>query len=240
MNKITNHRIGLIVPSVNTRMEPEFYRVADIRDVNYYTARVFMTNPTEEILIAMEKDLRRAATMISSVLPEAVVYGCTSGSFIKGEIWDNQIIAQIEEICHCPAVTTSRAMLNAIQELGLKKITLVTPYTDDINEKEVAFFEHNRIRVVAMKGLQIADIETLRTRTQEEMRQLVLSTDVAESEGVFISCTAVEGTSVCQELEDRLGKPVLSSNLVSLWNVLRLIGYHKWVEGYGILLRKHL
>ena len=40
-------------------------------------------------------------------------------------------------------------------------MTLVTPYTDDINEKEKAFLEMNGIQVVAMKGLQIVPAEEL-------------------------------------------------------------------------------
>ena len=80
-------------------------------------------------------------------------------------------------------------------------MTLVTPYTDDINEKEKAFLEMNGIQVVAMKGLQIVPAEELRTTSAEAFEELVLSTDVPESDAVFISCTNVEGFHICDALE---------------------------------------
>ena len=109
-------------------------------------------------------------------------------------------------------------MVDSICEVGAKKVTLVTPYTDDINEKEKAFLEMNGIQVVAMKG----------------------STDVPESDAVFISCTNVEGFHICDALERKLGKPVLTSNVACIWSMLSSIENDVTVDDHGILLREHL
>lgn len=239
-NAIDKRRVGLILPSVNIRMEPEFYRCPALKDFNFYSTRVLLDDTTEETLKAMERGLDHAAEMLATVFPEIVVYACTSGSFISGTGGNLYIIQTIEGQCHCPVVTASQAMINSMKKLGARKITLVTPYTDDINEKERDFFKDNGIIVTAMKGLQIVDAETIRTQSVENIYELVISTDVAESEAIFISCTNVEGLYIADDLEQKLGKPVVSSNIACLWELLRTLGCSDGIEGHGVLLREHL
>jgi maleate cis-trans isomerase len=239
-NAIDKRRIGLILPSVNIRMEPEFYRCAALKDFNFYSTRVLLDDTTEETLKAMERDLDHAAKMLATVFPEVVVYACTSGSFISGVKGNSHIIETIKEHCHCPVVTASQAMINSMKELGVRTITLVTPYTDDINEKEKEFFENNGIRVTSMNGLQIVEAETLRTQSVESITDLVMRTDVPESEAIFISCTNVEGLYIAEDLEQKLGKPVVSSNIACLWALLKILGCTDAIQGHGVLLREHL
>ena len=237
---IDKRRIGLILPSVNIRMEPELNNCPQLSEFNFYATRVMLDDTTEDTLRAMERDLQHAAKMLATVFPEVVVYGCTSGSFIGGKDGNANIIKTIADECHCPVVTASQAMVNAIQEVRAKKLTLVTPYTDDINQKEKDFLELNGIEVVAMKGLQIVPAEELRTQTAERIIELVLETDVSESDAVFISCTNVEGFQISEELERKLNKPVLSSNIACMWSMLRAIKYDVHIDNHGILLREHL
>ena len=36
-----------------------------------------------------------------------------------------------------------------------------------------------------------------------------------------------------------LGKPVLTTNMVSIWGALRMLGHREPIAGYGALLREH-
>ena len=239
-NDVGKRRIGLILPSVNIRMEPELNRCPQLNGFNFYATRVLLDDTTEDTLKAMERDLKHAAEMLATVFPEVVVYGCTSGSFIGGTDGNANIIQTIGSICHCPVVTASQAMADAVKAVGAKKLTLVTPYTDDINEKERDFLELNGVQVVAMKGLQIVPAEELRTRPAEDIEELVLSTDIPESDAVFISCTNVEGFHICDGLEKKIGKPVLTSNVACIWSMLRAIKNEVCIEDHGVLLREYL
>lgn len=223
-NDVAKRRIGLILPSVNIRMEPELNRCKELLEFNFYSTRVMLDNTTEETLKAMESDLQRAAQMIATVFPEAVIYGCTSGSFIQGNDGNSNIVNIIGKYCKCPIITASWAMINSIKSLGAKKITLVTPYTDDINEAEKVFFESNGISIAAMRGLKIIPAEKLRT----------------QSEAVFISCTNVEGFHICEKLEKKIKKPVISSNIACLWALLKAIPNEIKIINRGTLLRDYL
>ena len=179
LHEAPERRIGLILPSVNVMMEPEFNRIAP-RNINFYAARVLLTETTPEALMEMEKDLERQALMIESVKPIAVAYACTSGSFIGGPDWDNEIKAKIKSIAGCPAVTTSSAMLDAVNALGIKNLGVVTPYIDRINVEEKKFFESNGIPVGAIMGLQITDAEILHAQTPETIMEMVRKIDSSE------------------------------------------------------------
>lgn len=239
-NDVTKRRIGLILPSVNIRMEPELNRCKELLEFNFYSTRVMLDNTTEETLKAMESDLQRAAQMIATVFPEAVIYGCTSGSFIQGNDGNSNIVNIIGKYCKCPIITASWAMINSIKSLGAKKITLVTPYTDDINEAEKVFFESNGISIAAMRGLKIIPAEKLRTQSVEAIEDLVLKTDTSDSEAVFISCTNVEGFHICEKLEKKIKKPVISSNIACLWALLKAIPNEIKIINRGTLLRDYL
>ena len=72
-NDIDKRRIGLILPSVNIRMEPELNHCPQLSEFNFYATRVLLDDTTEDTLRAMERDLQHAAKMISTVFPEAVI-----------------------------------------------------------------------------------------------------------------------------------------------------------------------
>lgn len=240
-NDVDKRRIGLILPSVNIRMEPELNRCKQLADYfNFYATRVLLDNTTEDTLKSMEQDLSRAAKMIATVYPEAVIYGCTSGSFINGENGNANIIETIQLQCQCPVITASQAMIDALRQIKVKKLTLVTPYTDDINLKEKHFLEKNGIEVVSMRGLQIVPAEILRTQPVETIKKLVLATDVKEADAIFISCTNIEGFHICDSLESKVGKPVVTSNIACLWALLHTIPNDVVIKDHGVLLRKYL
>ena len=51
---VDKRRIGLILPSVNIRMEPELNRCPQLNGFNFYATRVLLDDTTEDTLRAME------------------------------------------------------------------------------------------------------------------------------------------------------------------------------------------
>lgn len=232
-------RLGVILPSVNVYLEPEFNQIAP-KTFSFHTTRVLLTKTTPEALVQMEEDLEYACRLIASVFPKAVAYACTSGSFIKGLEWDREIMKKIESLVGCPAVTTSSAMLQALKELEITSVAVATPYIDRINKEEKKFFEDNGLKVPVIKGLQITDAEILHAQTPDTIYEMVVGLDQESVDGFFISCTDFRGLEVADLIEKKLGKPVVTSNQATLWALLRLIDYKGSIKGYGRLLEHHL
>lgn len=233
-------RIGMIMPSINIRLEPEYYRTPELSGFNFYTSRIKLGQVTEEGLIGMEKDVAYAAEMIRDVFAEAVIFGCTSGSLVQGMEGEKKLSDTIGSICGCPVITATRAVLDALDALNARKITLVTPYLDSINEKEKEFLEDLGYTVCGMRGLGIADPEEMRTQPVEVIDQMISEADTDEADVIFISCTNVEGFHICDMLEKKYNKPVISSNLCCLWDTLRILKAPVRIDYLGTLMREHL
>jgi maleate isomerase len=69
-----------------------------------------------------------------------------------------------------------------------------------------------------------------RIKPQSIFEAAVAAGEEREAEAVFISCTNLRCIDVIAPAEERLGKPVLSSNLALLWHMLTLAG----IETKGI------
>src|SRR5450759_1708092 len=107
-------RIGLLVPSINTTMETEFWRIAPA-GVSVHTARIAGgRHGTPEELRSMEHASKQAAQEVAMVEPDVVVYGCTSGSFFEGPAWNKKISEQLTEITKAPTVTTAGALVISV------------------------------------------------------------------------------------------------------------------------------
>lgn len=228
-------RIGLILPSVNVLMEPEYYKLG-IKGLHFHATRVLLTETTPEALKRMEKDLDYAIKLISSVKPDVVAYACTSGSFIGGLEWDKDIIKKIQDNLGCPAVTTSSAMIDALRQMNIKRPVVITPYIDTINEMEKRFLVNNGFEVANITGMQIIDAEELHAKTPDEIYEFALNADKPQADGMFISCTDFRGMEVAEELEKQIKKPVVTSNQATLWWLLKALDIRCKIEGQGTLL----
>ncbi len=227
-------RVGLIVPSVNTTIEPDFAWAAPTT-LSFHTARVMLHATTPEGLRAMNREVESAARLLASTTPDAVAFACTSGTFLDGDAALTRQLQDIAGIVGCPVVATSRAIIDACRALGLRRLALATPYLDVINLAEHAFLSEQGLDVVAMKGLGLSG-KAIREVPPDAVAALVRETDCAAAEAVFVSCTDFRALEIVDELEHELGKPIITSNSVTLWGILKALGLPTHVAGLGRLL----
>jgi maleate isomerase len=148
-------RLGIMVPSVNTVMEPELNRLAP-EGVSVHAARLRADGAfAPDTLLAMAEHTERAAEELAHAA-DVLAYACTSGSFVQGRGWDEDLVARIERVTRKPATTTSTAIVRALTALGLHTIAVATPYTLEVNERLAAFFEQHGFAVLGVKGLGVA------------------------------------------------------------------------------------
>jgi maleate cis-trans isomerase len=230
-----DYRVGLLVPSSNTTVEPEFYRALP-DDVTLHCARMFLQQITSDSIERTADDVERESRGLASADVDVVVLGATAPSFIKGLGYDREMCARIEKACGKPAVTTSSGLVDALRALGIRRVSLGSAYTDSVNEICAGFLRGNEIDVVTMDGLGMVDnlaVGRLPAQTAYDMGRAI---DRPESEGIVLACTNWRSMSIVASLEQDLGKPVLSTTQVSIWAALRKIGYPRPIHGYGRLL----
>ena len=235
-----NRRLGLIVPSSNTVMEPEFYELLS-PDFSIHTARMRLKEVTAESLAKMEEEAEEESLKLADAGVGIIGYGCTSGSLLKGMGHDKVIEEKIEKCSGIPAVATSGAVIDALKAFNVRKIAVATPYIDEINALEKKFLSASAFQIVDFKAFGIKENLKIGKLKPEQAYELVMELDSKEAEVIFISCTNFSTIEVIEKLEGELGKPVISSNIATIWAMLKKFkGSKPKIEGCGKLLREKL
>jgi maleate isomerase len=231
-------RIGLLVPSINTTMETEFWRIAPA-GVSVHTARIAGgRHGTPEELRGMESASKHAAAEVAMVEPDVVVYGCTSGSFFEGPEWNKRICEQLTGIAKAPTVTTAGAMADCLVAGGYKKVDVVTPYVEVTNERLKQFLRTFGVEVVTLGTFDMLDMFDHAKIEPGEIYRKVRDITTPKSEAVFVACTQLRAMEVLDNLERDLGKPVYSAVQASAWAAYQAMGVDPRITDCGSLLRK--
>jgi len=215
-------RLGIIIPSVNGTTESEFFRCLP-DGVSAHFTRMEFSATTPEQYEGMLADVPSGARMLSHAHVTALMFACTSGSFYGGLGYDQKVISILREQCNVPCSTTSTAAVKAFRAVGAKKIAMATPYQDWVNKKEKDFFEGSGFQVVNEAGLGLTGFDVCELHP-ETFYSFAKSQDRPNADILFLSCMGLRTLEILPRLEQDLGKPVLSSNQVSLWELLNLAG----------------
>lgn len=172
--------------------------------------------------VSNDDDVAAAARNLSAVRPKVMAYACTSGSFINGMAGARRTSKVMEAASGAQGITTSEALLEALNHLGVSRVVVITPYVEELTVRLGDFLEEAGHSVVAQAGLGLdGGIWEVPYQTT---CALIRAADVPEGEVIFISCTNLPTYDLIGALEEELGKPVLSANQVTAWASLRRLG----------------
>ena len=233
-------RIGVIVPSVNTVVEPWFSAVCP-PGVTVHAARMFLDNNlTTDALLRMDRDEgMRGVKQIMSCRPASVAYCCTASSIVQGLEYDGRLNHELNQAAGVPSFTATRGIIDALHAVGARRIAVCSPYTQSIDDAEHVFFSAAGFEILGSAHLGIADSFKLADPTADDIMQLALKAWHADADATLITCLNMNSHSVIELLEQRTGKPVITSTQATLWKLLRAAGIEARINGYGTLLAEH-
>ncbi|RCV57777.1 maleate cis-trans isomerase family protein [Marinitenerispora sediminis] len=168
---------------------------------------------------------------------DAIVWACTSGSFVFGWEGAARQVAGVREVAGVPASSTSFAFVNAVRHLGLGRVAVAATYPDDVAQRFVEFLRDGGIEVASMSSRGIVTAAEVGTLPPADVLDFVARNDHPDAEAVLVPDTALHSAGILDDLERRLGKPVLTANQVSVWEGLRLAGETSARSGLGTLFR---
>ena len=234
-NKKENPRIGLITLASDFRIEKDFNNIIYGKDIDLYCNRIKCYNPlTNETLKKMADDIPDVA---KDILPDqkldCVAYGCTSGTIAAGY---QSIFEKVNSVKPNTKVTTPiTSAINAMKSLNIKKLSIFTPYTNEINQSVINYFEKENIEIDELSYFDIASDLDIGKVDPQYLFDSLSKINISKSDALFISCTALPVLSLITELEKKINKVVLSSNQTLIWDTLKEINYNNKVEGFGEL-----
>ncbi|GAA2687447.1 hypothetical protein GCM10010400_60020 [Streptomyces aculeolatus] len=174
-------------------------------------------------LVSEHQTLREAVRALTAVSPEVIAYACASGSFADGRMGERAMTAAMSSAAAVPAMTTSGAMLSALNEIGARRTAIVTPYTPSVTGALEEFLEEGGIEVTGRASLGLTrHIWRVPYREVVEMARIAVAQ--GSPDALFISCTNLPTYDVIPQLEAELRMPVLSANQVTVWAALQRIG----------------
>ncbi|MDH6195575.1 maleate isomerase [Mycobacterium frederiksbergense] len=220
-------RIGMIVPSSNTCLEPTTYRMLGERsDVNVYFTRI----PVSRVGLDSTSDaqfdtagMEAAAVLLATAGVDVIVWNGTAGSWL-GTAHDRAITAAITTMTGVRALTSTQACMAAFEALGVRRIGLVTPYPDDMNAKIGECYRDEGITVTAAHGFGLTETTDIARIRPEEL--LAPARQVARSnpDAIAYVCTNLHGADTVEATRTELGMPVLDSVAVTLAASLAMVG----------------
>ena len=220
-------RIGLITPmSENT--EHAFHIYAP-EGVSFSSMKINFPGPTPEGLLVLTDQLEENAAKYKGYPNmKLIVFGCTSGSCIKGSGWDKECSEVIERASGIPGLTSSTTVLEALKALGTKKVAVLTPYPEATNIIEKKFLEDNGFTVTNIVGMDVSCIDDncrlFETLSEDFIYDSCMSVNLNGADTFFLSCMGLTTLEVLEKIENDLKVPVVTSHQATLWGALRHSG----------------
>jgi maleate isomerase len=216
-------RIGLIVPSSNTVMEPDFHQQIG-RTATVSTTRIFLEEVTRgEELRMLDNDLPKAIELIRTTAPDVVVFGCTSAGALGTLAHDREIGERIRKGAGAPAITVLEAVLTQVRAIDPRKIALFTPYTEDLTNSIASSLTEAGYPPMKAVGMGIlANLDIGRVPPSEVIRFVESQVKGCSPDCVFLSCTNWRSVEAIEPLQKKLGIPIVTSNQAALDAVRRV------------------
>ncbi len=228
-------RLGLLVLTTDAASEWDFKRYTRLKGVECFVSRMPMAlKATKETLAALEGEVVDAT---ANLLPwadfDAIAFSCTTGSVAVGPEKLRNLVQSVKP--GVPVCNPVDAALKGLAALNCKRVAVITPYIDEVNQTLEDYFDQRGIELTAKASFkQGGDPEMNRIDPECILEEAVkLGSD--DCDGVFISCTGLCTSGVVQRIEDQLGKPVVTSNQALSWASLRSAGVNDPIDGYGQL-----
>jgi maleate isomerase len=217
----TTASIGMILP-FDSALDREFWQyVPDSVDL-FLTRTPHVAGPLGVPLMAAVSEpasiLSAAADMAVALDPDVVVYACTSGSFLRGLDACRQLRADIEAAGCRRGGSTSEFVLDALELLGAGRVAVAAPYDDEMTGLLLDFLREAGHDPVSFANLGMTGDP--KTVDPQRVLGLARAADSPTAEALILSCTNLRTFELVPMLESELGKPVLTSNQVSVWGAL--------------------
>ncbi|MCP4316249.1 MAG: Asp/Glu racemase [Hyphomicrobiales bacterium] len=216
---------GLVVLQTDETIEHDFRRLLPIDNVALYASRVPSgLDVSCETLGEMEKTIPAAVGLFPPWLKfECIGYGCTSASSVIGP-------ARIAELVHGEAETQAvtepvSALVAACGHLGLSRLGFLSPYVEEVSGTLRSVLAERGVETPVFGSFNEAVEEKVARLSGQSIMDAALEIGASDAvDAVFLSCTNLRTLDVIAQLEARLNKPVLSSNLALAWHMMYLAG----------------
>jgi maleate cis-trans isomerase len=174
------------------------------------------------LALGSEDKLAEGASRLARYNPDVVLWACTSGSFVFGWEGAEDQARKLSAAAGVPASSTSFAFVHAARVLGVRRVAVAASYPREVAERFVGFLSRGGLEVLSMSSAGIVTAAEVGELPDDAVLELAVRNDNPDAEALLIPDTAMRTVGLVARLEQRLGKPVLTANQVTVWEGLVL------------------
>jgi len=219
-------RLGMLTPSSNTVLEPVTYDLLRGLDgVTAHFARFEVTRISLDAAGLAQFDpepILTAARLLAHAKCDVIAWNGTSASWLGFE-QDEALVRAIETDTGIPAATCVLGYRDLFRAMNVKRFGLVTPYTDDVQDRIVANWQRAGLNCIGERHCGITDNFAFAEIAEVEIERMVRAVALG-ADAVAIVCTNMRGWRVASQIQRETGTPVLDSVVVTLWAALQRVG----------------
>jgi maleate isomerase len=152
----------------------------------------------------------------------AIGWSGTSAGWL-GFPQDEELCRLISEQLGVPATTSTLALNRVLKFAGVKKLGLVTPYTDDVNQAIIKNYSNIGYNIHRERHLSITENTDIVQIPANVLGEMVREVAV-DADAVTTFCTNLNSAHLVDGWEKELGIPVFDSVATVVWDLCRMSG----------------
>jgi maleate isomerase len=239
-------KFGVIAPSTNTSVQPEFDALRPIGVTNHFSRITIPDDPVHndddfnQLMDNIRASLMDAVDSVMSCRPDYLVMGMSSETFWDGLEGSLKLQKRVEERAGVKVAMGSDACQAALKAYGnIKRISVITPYMP-VGDKQVErFFNDCGYDIVKLKGLKCKSPMLIAHVSERELRDAINEVNGPDVEAIVQVGTNLAMARLAGIAEFWLDKPVIAINTATYWWALRQNGINDRIPGYGRLVMEH-
>jgi maleate isomerase len=216
------HHFGVLIPSTNTTVEMELGRLLPA-EYQLHVGRLLSRTPGQTFSPSRDEDIDYQSRLLGTAKVEVVILAQTSAS-LHEEDYDDDVERHMSTAAGCPAITSARAIGRALRALGTRRVGLVSPYSEAVNERAAHYLRTKHgIEVVAREGFGATDAYAIGGLGPEHALDAFAQIDRPEIEAFVVPGGNFPTMEWIASWENEFGKPVVTTNQASVWALLQIL-----------------
>lgn len=236
-------RIGVLVPFTNINLEPDLLLLAP-PGVSVHVTRLGGYDedevPDEDQMAGLgAANMDEPLALLQGAYPDVILYGCTSATLAHGPSFDRDLATRIKTHSSAKTVTAAGALVHALNTKEITRIGFASPYVPSLNDRAIGFLADEGIQTVARAEVDAALGNAGQgALTPDQVFALGKRADSPDAQAIVLSCTDMRSVEVIDQLEQTIGKPVITSNQAMMFQTLQMLNITDAPAGYGQLFER--
>lgn len=209
---------------------------------SFHSSRMRMMHVNREELAAMDAQSLRCAAELADARVDVMGYACLVAIMAMSPGYHRVSERRLAEIAAeqggpAPVVTSAGALVATLDELGLRRIAMLTPYMKPLMQTVAHYITAEGFTITDMRALEISDNLAVGRRDPLQALEEAGKLDLSWADALVLSaCVQMPAAHAIALAEERFGLPVVTASSCTTRQLLKRLGLAPVVPGYGAAL----